>query len=215
MHKVVGVFLSLVASSVFAQTNRIDTSSAEYQRAIEASKQRRGETTFWRADDIGVSLGYDERWREVSPSQSQTRMVIEWQARSSQGLMATCFVQAGDTSGIAKLSPVQIQQGASRIADSILSVDRMRDPNARMVRWSLATQDGHPVVYTERDVSVQNLERRLEMRIYTIATAWRGSEIQVSCASEVPRKIPEAAQMVEFPMKAVLGSVTFRRLPPG
>lgn len=179
--------------------------------AIKASNQKRGTTSFWRSDNFGLIFGYDQRWKPVNPSQRSTASVINWTSRASGGLMATCYLEVNSSSELAKLTPTQVAVKGKAIADAMVRNGKLRDPSMRLVTWRSAKQDNHPVVYVERDMRVENIDRTFNARIYSVVTAWKGREVNFECASEIPISMPKAAGIVEGPIKSVLGSLQFVR----
>jgi hypothetical protein len=178
--------------------------------AVEASSRPRGATTFWRSDAFGLIFGYDERWKPANPSQKSTAVVINWTSVKTGDVMATCYLEINN-SEIGKLTPEQIRQKARHIADAFLRNGRLRDPNMQLINWRLATQDNHPVVYIERDMTVTNLNGTIHSRVYSVVTSWRGREVNMECASSIPVAMPKVAGVVEGPIRKVLGSMQFVR----
>lgn len=201
--------LLLGATASIAQETAAPTED-QIAAAIEASNVARGSTTFWRSDELGLTFGYDERWKTANPSQASTAVVVNWTSREAGGLMATCYLEVND-SEVGRLTPEQIRQRAEQIADSILRNGRLRDPGMQMVEWRLAAQDNLPVIYIERDMSVNNISDTIRARIYSVVTAWRGREISFECASSIPVTFPELAGVVESPITRVLSSLQFVR----
>lgn len=183
----------------------------QLERAVAASKLKRGEIMFWRSDRLRLLFGYDERWGQAPSSQASSEVVINWKARATGRLMATCYVEATSSSELASLSPSELEQRASSIAQALIRNSQARDPEARLITWRSAKQDNHPVVYSERDTSVETINGKLSLRHYSITTAWKGAEINFECASNIPRAMPEASEIVEFPIRSVLGSLQFLR----
>ena len=202
---------AVLAVAAAASVSAYATVSQQADQAIAASKVQRGQIEFWRSDAAGVLFGFDERWAKASTSQPNTLVAINWSATSSSGLMATCSLEVTSASDLSKLPPAEVSSRSREIAEALVRNASLRDPNAVLVTWRAAQQDNHPVVYAERDMAVQNLDRRIEMRVYSITTAWRGKDIQFECASEIPRRFPVAAGVVEFPIRKVLGSLQFIR----
>lgn len=190
-----------------------ELSEGQIAAAVEASRKVRGEVHFWRSDKLRLIFGYDERWTFANPSQRSTETVINWRARQSGGLMATCYLEATTDSGIAKMTHDDIRQRSRQVVDSVLRNSHARDPRTRLVTWRAASQDNLPVVYLERDMRIQNLNDSYSMRVYSIVTSWNGRAINFECASEIPLKMPRLAATVEAPIERVLGSLQFIREP--
>lgn len=204
------MFALVGMSNIYAQTPTA-ASPDQVKEAVEASKKKRGRTTFWRSEALAVSFGYDERWVQVPASQKNSAVVISWRSRTSGGLMATCYLETSRSSELANLSPNQVEQRADAIAQALLRRTRLSDPNARLVKWRPAKQDNHPVVYSERDVSVENIDGKTRLRLYSLTSAWNGTEVNFECGSSIPRDMPQASGVVEFPIQAILGSLQFTR----
>ena len=202
--------IGLSFSPVHAQTATTPTDE-QIAAAVKASSQKRGTTSFWRSDKFGLIFGYDQRWKPVNPSQRSTASVINWKSRASGGLMATCYLEVNNSSDLAKLTPRQLTDKAKAIADAMVRNGRLRDPNMRLVTWRAASQDNHQIIYLERDMRIENIDRTINARIYSIVTAWKGREVNFECASEIPVSMPKAAGVVEGPIKSVLGSLQFVR----
>jgi len=207
--------IGLIAACPVAATpaTPAPASPAQLQAAIDASAKPRGQTTWWRSDATGLIFGYDQRWAEVPASQQHTVVVVNWTARQGGGLMATCYIESTANSEIARLSPTQVEARAESIAAAFMRNGKKRDPNMRMLTWRLARQDNHPVVYVERDFQIATIDKVAVARSYSIITAWKGREVVLECASDVPRRFPEMAPVVEAPIRRVLNSLQFVREP--
>lgn len=203
------LLLAIMPAAAVAQEAASPTDE-QIAAAVKASNKKRGETTFWRSDSLGVIFGYDERWKPANPSQRSTVAVVNWTSRKSGGLMATCYLEVNE-SDVGKLTPAQVRQDARDIVDAFMRNGRLRDPNMELINWRSATQDNHPVVYMERDMSVSNLNEAFRARIYSVVTSWRGHEINMECASPIPVTMPKVAGIVEGPIQKVLGSMQFVR----
>jgi len=210
--KIILVLLPLYffAVSPSAQSNDLLTDE-QIATAIEASNKKRGSTTFWRSDELGVIFGYDERWKPANASQKSTAAVVNWTSRRSGGLMATCYLET-KTSVLGQFTPEMVKQRAKLIADAVLKNGRLRDPSMQLTDWRVATQDNHPVVYIERDMSVTNLNGTTNSRIYSMFTSWQGREVNMECASTIPVSMPKLSGIVEGPIKKVLSSLQFIRV---
>jgi len=203
------LLLVIIPATSVAQ-EAMSPTDGQIAATVKASNEKRGATTFWRSDGLGVIFGYDERWKPANPSQKSTAVVVNWTARKSGAVMATCYLEVNE-SEVGKLIPAQIRQNARGIVDAYLRNGRLRDPNMRLINWRPATQDNHPVVYMERDMSVTNLNESFRARIYSIVTSWRGHEINMECASPIPVTMPKMAGVVEGPIQKILGSLQFVR----
>lgn len=209
--KIYMLCLSLLCASADSAAQKVNSPTDEQiAAAVKASNKTRGATTFWRSDELAVIFGYDERWKPANPSQKSTAVVVDWTSSKSGGLMATCYLEINN-SEIGKLKPDQIRQKAKQIADAFLRNGRLRDPNMQLVDWRLATQDNHPVVYIERDMSVTNLNDTIRARVYSLVTSWRGREVNMECSSSIPVTMPKVAGVVEGPIRKVLESMQFVR----
>ena len=61
----------------------------------------------------------------------------------------------------------------------------MRALNARLIEAKAAMQDGHPVIFLIREGSIENLDRKIHYKSYSIVTSWRGTEVNFECGTSI------------------------------
>lgn len=154
----------------------------------------------------------DERWKIANAAHEHTEVVVNRVAKSSGGLMATCYLESSDDSSLARLTADEVELRSEEIVQSLVENGRRRDQGVELVSWRRAVQDNVPVVYAVRDAQIQTISGAYQFRIYSITTTWNGREVHFECGSEVPRNWPEATPIVEGPILRVLGSLQFIRV---
>lgn len=108
----------------------------------------------------------------------------------------------------------------STVANAALRNMRSRVPDAHLVEARSAVQDGHPVVYMVREGTIETLDRRIQTRVYSMATSWRNSEVNFECATDVfgakytsVAGGPALVAQVEDGILHVMRTVQFDRAP--
>lgn len=204
------LFFFALSSNALAKVSNVKDQK-KIALAVETSNRTRGATTFWRSDDLGLIFGYDDRWKPANPSQQSTVAVINWLSNKSGNLMASCYLEINNHSDISRLRTEDIGRQAKYIVDSYLRNGRLRDPNMKIVKWYHTSIDNYPVVYIERDMTINIFDTVNCIRVYSIVTSWKGREVNFECASSIPIDMPEMAGIVEGPIKKILGSLQFVR----
>lgn len=220
MRKFNGILAAMCAAPVLffisaaAKTPDDLTISAEQiAQAREASTKTRGATTWWRHDEAGLLLGYDERWKAVNASQANSAIVLNWRSAKGDGLMATCYLELSEKgqNALANLRPDEIHANAESIAATLLANGRKRDPNSTLISSKRVIQDNHQAVYAVRNISLETIRNKSELKMYSLMTAWKGREVNLECASDIPVKFPTLAFSVEEPITRLMASLQFVR----
>ncbi len=176
--------LSLALLSVLA----ISIAPIAHARPIEpAAHLDPVNRTLWSDETLGLRFTYPPVWEQGTATQSATRVVITWRLTKSKALLAACYIETHGpgSSSIANLGPSDIHSNFDSIKNSALRNYRSRAPNARLIEARAAMQDGHPVIFLVRDGTVENLDRRISNKSYSLITAWKGTEVNFECGTPI------------------------------
>lgn len=143
--------------------------------------------TLWSNDNLGIRFTYPPVWRQAVVTQPSTKVVLTWRLKKSKALIATCYIEAIGPNGssLAGAEPEQIHKNIDSISYSALKNLRTRAPNARLIEARAAMQDGHPVIFLIREGAIESIDRTIRMKVYSIATSWRGNEINFECGTSI------------------------------
>jgi hypothetical protein len=143
--------------------------------------------TLWSDAELGVRFSYPSVWHEGLRTQESTEVTITWRLTTSKSLLATCYIETlgWPHSSIAGIGPSEFHESGQSIAESFAKNLRQRAPDARLLSWRNAYQDGQAVVHIVRQGTVEAIDRRIRMKIYSIVTSWRGRELNLECATSV------------------------------
>ena len=143
--------------------------------------------TLWSDERLGIRFTYPPVWQQATATQPSTRVVVNWRLRKSKALLATCYIETHgpESSSLARAEPAQIHKDIDSIARSALRNFQARAPGARLVEAKAAVQDGHPVIFLVREGTVENLDRKIHNKSYSIVTVWRSTEVNFECGTSV------------------------------
>lgn len=141
--------------------------------------------TLWGDDGLGVRFTYPPVWQKATATQPSTRVVINWRLAKSKALLASCYLETHGTSSLARADPSQIHKNIDSISRSALQNLQMRAPNAHLIEARAAIQDGHPIIFLIREGTVEGLDRKYHNKVYSIVTAWRGTEVNFECGTSI------------------------------
>lgn len=143
--------------------------------------------TVWSDSELGIRFTYPPVWVPATATQQATRVVINWRLSKSKTLLATCVLEtSGATqSEIAKLQANQIHAKFDDIKASLLANFRLRALDGRLLNAQKSFVDGQPVIFVVREGSIQNLDRVLKIKAYSVTTSWRGHEINFECSTPI------------------------------
>lgn len=174
--------------------------------------------TGWSDENLGVRFSYPNVWQQALATQDSSRVVINWRLAKSKALLASCYLEVHEGTRIAALAPAEIGPRSREIASVMLANMRKRAPDAQTLEVRATQQDGHAVVFVVRQGSVQALDRRIDTKLWSLATAWRGREINFECGTEVfgPKYEglpggPELIKRVETAVLHVMKTIQFDR----
>lgn len=143
--------------------------------------------TVWSSSELAIRFTYPGVWKADTPIQATTNISLAWRLKQSKTLLATCYVESHSQgeSAVAKLAATDLHRNGRSIAESLVQNMRLRAPDATLVAWRNTVQDGHPVVYTVREGTIQTLDRKHRLKLYALSTAWRGREINLECGTPI------------------------------
>lgn len=143
--------------------------------------------TVWADERLGLRFTYPPAWKIGTATQASTRVVINWRAAKSKTLTGSCYLEAhgSDVSKLALIDPSQIHANAEAIAQSALKNFRQRAPNAKIVDFRSTNQDGHPVIFLVREGTIENFDRKTNLKAYSIQTVWNKTEVNFECATPI------------------------------
>ncbi len=177
--------------------------------------------SVWSSKELGIRFTYPVAWEPSTPTQDSTRTVVSWRLKKSKTLLATCYIEAhGSTeSTIAGLRPNEVHKAAESIAQATLKNMRQRAPDAELLSWKAAVQDGHPVVFIVRQGTIETFDQQHSVKLYSLATAWKNREVNFECATPVfgteYTKLdggPRLVEQVELSIMSVLRTLQFDRV---
>jgi hypothetical protein len=175
--------------------------------------------TRWADRDLGIRFSYPRVWHPGTPSQDSTRVVVNWRLTKSKTLLASCYIEAHDRTPLKKIHATEIHRYGKAIAESYLRNMRQRIPDAVLVSWMNAVQDGHPVVYLIREGTTETFDRKSRLKSFSMVTVWREREINFECGTpifgreyEQAEKGPWLIERVEEGIKRVMRSLQFDRV---
>lgn len=143
--------------------------------------------TLWSDARLGIRFTYPSVWQLVTATQPSTRVVINWHLNKSKALLASCYIETygSEISPLARSEPSMIHKNVDSIAQSALRNLRARAPNARLLEARAAIQDGHSVIFLVRDGTIESFDRNNHLKVYSIITTWRGTEITFECGTSI------------------------------
>lgn len=176
--------------------------------------------SWYRDGELKVSFYYSSRFEPEDPAELTTRYVVNWRARESGGLIASCYLRAISVAYDDEKGRRYLKENAVQFAQSMREKTLSRARKAEIVEARPMMIDGLQGAYIVMDVETESFDKVYRMRSFSIVSFWKGYEIALECGSTirdvVSGTLPEdqataAIKNVEAEMMRSLRTLHFQR----
>ena len=172
--------------------------------------------------DLDISFVYPDDWIISKPIEEATKFVVRWETKKSKSLLATCYIRAlrnKDWQLFAEDLPTYYKT----LLESFIQKTRDRSDDLKVISEKLTRLDGKDVIFITLKTKVQNLNKVMNIRLFTVLTFWRKHEIALECGTELlevdlnefteskREDIKEFQKIIEQKIMRVLSSLHFDR----
>mmetsp|Transcript_8356 Transcript_8356/g.14177 ORF Transcript_8356/g.14177 Transcript_8356/m.14177 type:complete len:231 (-) Transcript_8356:65-757(-) len=186
--------------------------------AERAPAQQEG--TWYRDQDLRISFYYSDRFVPEDPAELSTRYVVNWRARQSRGLIATCYLKAIPTEVDELTGREYLKSNSQDFTASWVRNTERRASAVDLVASRPVLIDGLQALYVVMDTRIENFDEIYDLRTFSLITFWKGHEIVLECGTSIRSvvlgNLPDdqakvAISNVEDEIQRILRTLHFQR----
>lgn len=186
--------------------------------AVCAWAQQEG--TWYRDQDLRTSFYYSNRFVPEDPAELSTRFVVNWRARQSRGLIATCYLKAVPTEINEIAGREYLEANPQDFTASWVRNTERRASAVEVVESRPVQIDGLQAIYVVMDTRIENFDETYELRTFSLITFWEGHQVVLECGTSIRSvvfgSLPDdqaaaAISNVEDEIQKTLRSLHFQR----
>ncbi len=143
------------------------------------------EGTWYRDQDLRTSFYYSDRFVPEDPAELSTRFVVNWRARQSRGLIATCYLKAVPTEVDELTGREYLETNSQDFTASWVRNTERRASAVEVVESRPVRIDGLQALYVVMDTRIENFDTTDDLRTFSLITFWEGHEVVLECGTSI------------------------------
>jgi len=143
------------------------------------------EGNWYRDQDLRVSFKYSNKFAPEDPAELTTRFVVNWRARQSRGLIATCYLKAVSTDVDELIGRAFLESNADNFTESWVRNTQRRASTVEVIESRPIRIDGLQAIYIVMDTITESFDDEYDLRVHSIITFWEGHEVILECGSSI------------------------------
>lgn len=143
------------------------------------------EGTWYRDQDLRTSFYYSNRFVPEDPAELSTRFVVNWRARQSRGLIATCYLKAVPTEIDEMTGREYLETNSQDFTASWVRNTERRASTVEVVESRPVQIDGLQALYVVMDTRIENFDETYDLRTFSLITFWEGHEVVLECGTSI------------------------------
>jgi len=151
--------------------------------AQHASAQQEG--TWYQDQNLRISFYYSNRFMPEDPAEFSTRFVVNWRARQSRGLIATCYLKAIPTEVDELTGRAYLESNSQDFTASWVRNTERRASLVEVLESRPVRIDGLQALYVVMDASVENFDKTYDLRTFSLITFWESHEVVLECGTTI------------------------------
>lgn len=143
------------------------------------------EGTWYRDQDLRTSFYYSDKFVPEDPAELSTRFVVNWRARQSRGLIATCYLKAVPTEVDELTGREFLETNSQDFTASWVRNTERRASAVEVVESRPVRIDGLQALYVVMDTRIENFDETYDLRTFSLITFWAGHEVVLECGTSI------------------------------